>query len=203
MSIVDTKKREKKKRITEAGYELFLSEGVNRTSISAITRKARVAKGTFYLYFRDKYELKDYIVTRETCDIFLKAINDLEKSSVQGTHEKIIFIIDDIINYFNYFPERLQFIEKNLSWSFLRKVIAENEDEINIREYIENLLEDSQYVFDNTELMVYTILETVNSTCHYVILYNEPVSLDVLKTYLYKDINSIIDNHIIGRKDED
>ena len=200
MGLIDLKKKEKKEKIINSAYDLFIEKGLNSTSISDITRKAKVAKGTFYLYFKNKFELKDYIVIAKTYEIFLKAISDLEKSSIEGTHEKIIFIIDEIINYFNYFPESLQFIEKNLSWSMLRKVIEED-DELNIKQYISNLLGNSEYEFDNPELMIYTILEIVNSTCHNVIIYNEPVSLDVLKKYLYKDINSIIDNHIIGRKD--
>ena len=202
MRVVDIKKKEKRESILKSAYELFIERGINSTSISDITRKAKVAKGTFYLYFKNKYELKDMIVINKAHEIFLDAINDLEKMEIKEFHEKIIFITDKIIDYFVKNPENLIFIEKNLSWSFLREVIEEGREDYLIKQCIEEMIEESGYIFEDEELMMYTILELVNSTCHNVIIYNQPVNIEVLKKYLYRDINSIIDNHITGRRED-
>ena len=53
----DLKKQKKKAALLQAAYELFLKKGVPLTSVGDITAKASVAKGTFYLYFRDKEDI--------------------------------------------------------------------------------------------------------------------------------------------------
>ena len=48
------KKQEKRRALLDAAYELFLERGTAKTSVEDITSRAKVAKGTFYLYFQDK-----------------------------------------------------------------------------------------------------------------------------------------------------
>ncbi len=54
---VEDKKRKKKDRLIQAGTGLFSERGFGLTTVSDITRRAGVAKGTFYLYFQDKQHL--------------------------------------------------------------------------------------------------------------------------------------------------
>ena len=56
-SKVSLNKTEKKRRIEEAAINLFEHDDFNKISIDQIVKKARVAKGTFYLYFKDKVQL--------------------------------------------------------------------------------------------------------------------------------------------------
>lgn len=49
------KKQKKKDALFNTAFELFTTKGTNQTTISDIVNKAGVAKGTFYLYFKDKY----------------------------------------------------------------------------------------------------------------------------------------------------
>ena len=55
-------KSEKKKRIEEAALALFSCNEVHQISIDQIAQKARVAKGTFYLYFHDKVQLINHLI---------------------------------------------------------------------------------------------------------------------------------------------
>lgn len=50
-------KLEKFERIRRAAYALFLERGVNGTSLSEVAQRAEVAKGTLFLYARDKSDL--------------------------------------------------------------------------------------------------------------------------------------------------
>ena len=54
---LELKKQKKKAALMQAAYELFLKKGVPLTSVGDITARAAVAKGTFYLYFRDKEDI--------------------------------------------------------------------------------------------------------------------------------------------------
>ena len=54
---LELKKQKKKAALMQAAYELFLKKGVPLTSVGEITARASVAKGTFYLYFRDKEDI--------------------------------------------------------------------------------------------------------------------------------------------------
>ena len=56
MPSVNDNKTDKKKRLLESAFELFLDKSVNSTAVDDVVKGAGVAKGTFYLYFKDKYE---------------------------------------------------------------------------------------------------------------------------------------------------
>ncbi|EDS72058.1 TetR/AcrR family transcriptional regulator [Anaerofustis stercorihominis] len=200
MGIIEDKKKLKLDALLDSAFSLFITKGIEKTSVSDITKKAKVAKGTFYLYFKNKYDINDTLIFNKSTEIFNAAKLALEKENINEFHERIIFIVDYIINFLDNNPIMLSFIAKNLSWAVFKKVIIEdNEEDNKFKNYFDDLINSSGYEFDNHELMLYTILEFVNSTCYNVILYNEPVKLEVLKKFLYKDINSIINNHIIKK----
>ena len=53
----DPRQRNKRRRILAAATELFVQLGYRKTSIDDVARRAGVAKGTIYLYYRNKAEL--------------------------------------------------------------------------------------------------------------------------------------------------
>ena len=63
-SKVSLNKTEKKRRIEEAAINLFEHDDFNKISIDQIVKKARVAKGTFYLYFKDKVQLTNHLIIK-------------------------------------------------------------------------------------------------------------------------------------------
>lgn len=73
MGKVDENKKKKKEALFNTAYELFTTKGINSTAISDIVEKAGVAKGTFYLYFKDKYDIKNKLVAHKTHELFDKA----------------------------------------------------------------------------------------------------------------------------------
>ena len=54
MGKLDTNKKVKEDSLLNTAFSLFTTKGVSKTSISDIVNNAGVAKGTFYLYFKDK-----------------------------------------------------------------------------------------------------------------------------------------------------
>lgn len=98
MGRVEENKKRKRKPLFRTAYELFTTKGINSTAISDIVEKAGVAKGTFYLYFKDKYDIKNKLIAHKTKELFDHAAIALEHSGITGLEDQLIFIIDDIIN---------------------------------------------------------------------------------------------------------
>ena len=69
------------------------------------------------------------------------------------------------------------------------------EDDIDFREDFRRLLERFPERYDDPEIMLFMIVELVSSTCYSAILYSEPVDMETLKPYLYRNIRSIICSH--------
>ena len=76
-------KERKKNNLLEAGYQLFSTKGVTNTSVQDIVNKANIAKGTFYLYFKDKYALEEAIVIHKSKQLFDEALTALKKQNIK------------------------------------------------------------------------------------------------------------------------
>lgn len=50
-------KRDKRRRIREAAWQLFTTQGYDATTTSSVAKRARVATGTLFLYAKDKPDL--------------------------------------------------------------------------------------------------------------------------------------------------
>lgn len=61
----EEKLRRKRERILNAATELFVRLGYRKTSVDEVARKAGVAKGTVYLYYRTKAELVYHALANE------------------------------------------------------------------------------------------------------------------------------------------
>jgi TetR/AcrR family fatty acid metabolism transcriptional regulator len=51
---VQKKKQQKRKAILQAALQIFITQGYHEAKITEIARRAKVADGTIYLYFKDK-----------------------------------------------------------------------------------------------------------------------------------------------------
>lgn len=204
MGKLDTNKRLKRESLLKTAFSIFTDKGVSKTSISEIVEKAGVAKGTFYLYFKDKYDLKNKLISHQSSLIFKNAIEALNNKEDLDFDDRIIFIIDNIINQLYKDPNLLSFISKNLSWGIFKHAVTspENDEDINFKiVYEKMLIEEAPVIFDNPEVMLFMIVELVSSTIYSSILYQEPVELEKLKPYLYRTIRMIIKSHEIEPKE--
>ena len=73
MSKVLQNKLQKQKALLDSAYELFTTIGFTKTTIRDIAHKAGVAKGTFYLYFNDKVEIRDALVRAKSSQLLQDA----------------------------------------------------------------------------------------------------------------------------------
>ncbi len=203
MGKVDINKKHKESSLLKTAFEFFTTKGFSKTSITDIVEKAGVAKGTFYLYFKDKYDIRNKLVSHKSSQLFKNAINDLgDRLNELPFEERIIRLIDNIINQLNNNQSLLTFISKNLSWGIFKNAITTpiSDDDVDFAEIYQKMLEDAPNGLRDPEIMLFMIIELVSSTCYSAILYKEPCTIAELKPYLYESIRLIIAQHEGKRK---
>ena len=89
---IRAKKEEKKNALLNTAFKLFLDKGINNTSIDDITKKSGIAKGTFYLYFKDKYEVQDELIVRESKKLFDNALLKASNKRFKTLSEELISV---------------------------------------------------------------------------------------------------------------
>lgn len=203
MGKIESNKNEKMNSLLSTAFHLFTTQGVAKTSIAEISERAGIAKGTFYLYFKDKYDIRNRLISHESSKLFKEANHSLEiycqnnKEISFGLEEKIIFIVDHIINSLNENKALLTFISKNLSWGIFKEALTTHvaADDINFKDVFYAMIAEEASAIEQPEIMLFLITELVSSTCYSTILYSEPADIETIKPYLFKAIRDIIQNH--------
>lgn len=193
MGKVEINKKQKNTTLLQTAFELFTEKGFTKTTISDIVNRAGLAKGTFYLYFKDKYDLRDKLVTHKTAQLFSNAHTALMEQNIQGFENQMFFVIDHIIDRLERDSGLLQFISKNLSWGIFKNAFERTvpEESRQFYDYYQDMMAQNHISCENQELMLFTILELVGSTCYSCILYRQPVSMEEYLPYLHQTIKQI------------
>ena len=196
MGKIDENKRKKKEALFNTAYELFTTKGITSTTISDIVEKAEVAKGTFYLYFTNKYDIKNKLVVHKTQELFDAAGAALEKEQIHGLEDQMIFLIDHLINHLKDDRALLNFISKNLVMGALRSALltGENSDREIYNHFLELVAADD-YEYKDVDVMLFTIVELAGSAGYNSMMYEEPIPIDDYKPFLYRTVRLIIGSH--------
>lgn len=203
MGKIDENKRKKKEALFNTAYELFTTKGITSTTISDIVGKAEVAKGTFYLYFTNKYDIKNKLVVHKTQELFDAAGAALEKEQIHGLEDQMIFLIDHLINHLKDDRALLNFISKNLVMGALRSALltGENSDREIYNHFLELVAADD-YEYKDVDVMLFTIVELAGSAGYNSMMYEEPIPIDDYKPFLYRTVRLIIKSHRADAKME-
>ena len=203
MGKIDENKRKKKEALFNTAYELFTTKGITSTTISDIVEKAKVAKGTFYLYFTNKYDIKNKLVVHKTQELFDAAGAALEKEQIHGLEDQMIFLIDHLINSLKDDKALLTFISKNLVMGALRSALltGENSDREIYNHFLELVAADD-YEYKDVDVMLFTIVELAGSAGYNSMMYEEPIPIDDYKPFLYRTVRLIIRSHRADAKME-
>lgn len=194
---IEEQKNDKENRILNTAYKLFTEKGIKDTSVQDIVDNANVAKGTFYLYFKNKYELQDILIAKKSHKLFTEALESLRKTYITNFSDQIIYVINYVIDQLTKMPILLKFISKNLSWGVYNKTINKlyerNEEE---QDGLYNLflkgVNENNLKLKNPEVTLFMIIELTSSACFNSILYNEPLTIEEFKPYLYETIRELI-----------
>ena len=149
----------------QTAFDLFRDKGFAKTTISDIVSDAGLAKGTFYLYFKDKYDIRNKLVSHKTGELFFRAHEAVQNAHISEFDRQVHFIIDYILTELNKDRTLLLFISKNLAWGVFKGAFEEKmpDDEYNFYQSYLDMLAQSGLHYKNQELMLFTIIELVGS----------------------------------------
>ena len=193
---IEKNKEEKRGRLINSAASLFAEKSFNNTSISDIVNKAKVAKGTFYLYFKDKYDIRDQIVREISLHLFDDAMNALEEhKEITHFEDSLIFIIDHVIDDLVANPTVLTLMNKDLSLGLysdeLSKIIDDT-DHLSLYKLFKNGVERENLKIENVSITFFTIVELVGATCFSCIVNKIPCPIEEYKPYLYNSIRTLL-----------
>ncbi|OYT28954.1 hypothetical protein B6U98_03595 [Thermoplasmatales archaeon ex4572_165] len=86
--------KERRKELIAIAEQLFIEKGYEKTAISDIVKKAKVAQGTYYYYFKTKEEILDKITD--------KYINQTVEGMQKIANEKGSNALEKIIKIFHF-----------------------------------------------------------------------------------------------------
>ena len=119
LSIKDKKLR-KEIKIAEVSLDLFREKGIEKTSIREIMKRSGFGLGTFYLYFKDKKDLEEKIVSDIFTDLVLNGEKKVE--GIEDNKERYIAFMSYIIDELIKDPLKLELISKNTNRALYAKV---------------------------------------------------------------------------------
>lgn len=196
---VRTKKtNDKSDRLLDAAYELFLEQGDTDVSIKEIADRAGVAKGTFYLYFHDKEDLKECLITRKSNQFFQNAIVALRATDIVDFEDQVIFVINYIINELAQNRMALQLIAKNLVFGVVNQKMQDyvSDEKSDIMKVLLSAAEKNGIRLRHPRILIYMIIELTGATCFSCIMESKPLPIEEYKPHLFSAIRLLIDGAI-------
>ena len=111
---------------------------------------------------------------------------------ISTLEEKVVFLVNHVVDQLNENKALMRFISKNLSWAVFSHIRISNMGNIKCMDIFDEILGESNRKFRQKELMIYMIVELVSASCYSVILYGTPCSLEELKAELDKTICGLL-----------
>lgn len=195
MGKAEENKQKKRTALLSHAFSLFMNQGINNTTISEIAQHAGVGKGTFYFYFKDKEDLIEKLIAQKAEQLLINAMHTLNSHPETKTAEdKLLLVADSLLEQLNSDSRLLKFINKNLNFGIFKKALLREEvkSDFDVVSAYEELIHSDGSCWKDEMLMLYTIVELVSSTCHSIILDQDPVDLEHYKPYLFECIRRII-----------
>jgi len=181
-------------KLHDAAYELFTSIGVNNTKIDDIVKNAGIAKGTFYLYCKDKYDLVDKIILKKSTVVIgnaMKSVMENQKTGQDDFLKSVIIFVDYLVEFFKNNKKLLALIYKNLSWELYEKAMAYEEMDGVKQTFIQHFITDG----GNSEIAeqrLFIIISMVGAVCYNSLVLETPYRIDDIKQELYRSITKIL-----------
>jgi AcrR family transcriptional regulator len=195
MGKAEENKKKKRNALLSQAFSLFMKKGIAGTTISDITESAGVGKGTFYFYFKDKEDLIEKLIAQKAEQLFMHALERLRERPEQlSVEDTLVFIADDLVEQLIQDSKLLKFINKNLNYGIYKSALTREEvkSEFDVLATYYQIIETDGSEWNDPILMLYTIVELVSSTCHSIILNQDPVDYEYYKPYLFACIRSIV-----------
>ena len=199
MDAAKTKKIEKKKKIIETAYQLFKSAGISATAVDDVVKSAGIARGTFYLYFKDKSDLLEQLVFYKSTETMMELLRQAGSELSAGALDFLSMVRRFVEIYIRFYADHkdvMMVLNKNMT-SFLRSFPNLFDEEAQaIYDQILGYFIDYGYTEEKANKMIYIVIEMLSAVCADAILYGEPFSLEALREPLSASAVLLIENGV-------
>jgi len=183
---------DKQKKIINAAQLEFSNHPYSEVSINKIIKNAEISRGSFYVYFADKYDLLDYLLSQ-----FKNRIkNEVKRFSQEVNHQfkpLIILIHQHIFNLFkNEDNKKFLFNVIGYFQTHSEEEVLRQKDKLNFfNDHLElyNLIDVTQFKFNDKTKINKTIDISLAILKH--VLY-----LTVTNNYNYQKSNSLLEEYL-------
>lgn len=189
--LIALKKEDKRKRLLNAAYDLFVEKGVSDTSIAEICTKAGIAKGTFYLYFSGKEDILRALAKKMSLTIMEICCKNVLNTS-RTFIEKLVALADSLIDLFQNDPDMLKVLKKDFIWPISEEDFLTTDIPImvEIRKEIEEYAKHSSINEHEILVRLYALIAMLCSVCYSCIIDHFPDDIEMMKPELFKMIEN-------------
>jgi AcrR family transcriptional regulator len=119
---------EHRQKILDAALKVFSQNGYNASTIKQIAKKAKVAEGTIYLYFKNKKELLLNLVEHPFISSFKELMENL---TLEDDYKNLKIILNDRLKFASEHIQLMQLLlyesqfHKDLKKIFIEKVLIQ------------------------------------------------------------------------------
>lgn len=197
-----TRKLEKKMKILDTAFSLFRDYSVSATAIDDIVKAAGIARGTFYLYFKDKSDLLEQIIIYKSTE-YMKTVLKRMRFDADIGEPDFYDIIREFLNCFIDFlienREILPVMNKNLSSCIKNLPDIFDEDIKKVYARFITLMGDFGYSPDKAHMTVYIVIDMVGSVCSDAILHEKPYPIEKIRDTVVDSAICIFKNNADSR----
>lgn len=198
MPTVEENKNEKRSKLMDAAHSLFTSgSALKPPTIDEVVKLAGVAKGTFYLYFKDKYELMD--------QLFLKKLAECVNSALFKNAAAFCGAADERRGAGEYLSRYVfVYIEENKAFlplvrdrvsSCYRMMLKGREAELkDAYGSLVKLFLAHGYTEYESEMNIYMLVSMLTSVSCDGAVHGEPYKLDEIKHGMQRLVNKLLAN---------
>lgn len=186
MPAAQEKKLEKKRRILESAYQLFQKNNVYNTAVDDIVKAAGIARGTFYLYFRDKSDLIEQLLFFKSAES-MKAVMTAFFAQVGPLEDLEAYCRAFITRYTDFLisqREALAVIDKNIAACMRYFPDFYDEDGKKLYNSVVDRFVAEGYRAEDVHKAIYMIVDLIGTVCCDAILYGRPFGIEQIRPAL-------------------
>lgn len=191
MSTIEENKNLKREKILSAAYELFSKKGIQKTAVDEVVKRAEIAKGTFYLYFKSKYDLLDMVIIEKSEQLIKILINKLkEKNNTEllTPVEQLLFFTDLVLGAIEEHKNIFCIISEKKTL-FLNTLISNSENMGT--DYIIEIFKQIGFLEERAKKILYLLFCMTLTACENAIINQKPFSQNDISPEIHFIIKAI------------